>query len=75
MVNPYKILGVENGASTEDCRKAYKKLCRKYHPDNGGDSNMFDSVNKAWEQIQSGVVINVGIKRTSLRHETLFTFV
>src|SRR5512139_4013411 len=29
----YKILGVERGASTDDVRKAYRKLARKYHPD------------------------------------------
>jgi molecular chaperone DnaJ len=34
----YKILGVERSAGTEDIRKAYRKLARKYHPDiNPGD--------------------------------------
>ncbi len=31
--NPYKILGVEEGASEEDIKKVYKKLVAKYHPD------------------------------------------
>lgn len=34
----YRILGVERSASTEQIRKAYRKLARKYHPDiNPGD--------------------------------------
>ncbi len=34
----YDILGVKKSASTEDVRKAFRKLARKYHPDvNPGD--------------------------------------
>src|ERR1700676_3540815 len=36
--NYYEILGVKKSASTDDIRKAFRKLARKYHPDvNPGD--------------------------------------
>src|SRR5271169_4342780 len=36
----YATLGVKKTASTEDIRKAYRKLARKYHPDvNPGDKS------------------------------------
>ena len=31
--DPYKILGVKQGASREDIKSAYKKLAAQYHPD------------------------------------------
>ena len=74
MKNPYQVLGVAVGTSKEDCKKAWRRLSRKYHPDNGGDENLFDEVQKAWQAIESGVTVNV-IKRKSLKHMSLFSFV
>ena len=33
MKNPYEVLGVREGSSIEEIKKAYKELVRKYHPD------------------------------------------
>ncbi|MDK2981901.1 MAG: curved DNA-binding protein [Chloroflexota bacterium] len=49
----YKILGVDKKASTDDIKKAYRKLAMKYHPDrNPGDKqaeDKFKEINEANE--------------------------
>lgn len=49
----YKILNVSRGASTDDIKKAFRKLARKYHPDvNPGDKKAeekFKEINEAYE--------------------------
>ena len=39
--NFYEVLGVKDTASTDDIKKAFKKLARKHHPDAGGDETRF----------------------------------
>lgn len=46
----YKILGVEKGASSDEVKKAYRKLAHKFHPDKqGGDEEKFKEVNEAYQ--------------------------
>ncbi len=45
----YEILGVANGASQEEIKKAFYKLAHKYHPDKGGDEAKFKEINEAYQ--------------------------
>ncbi|MDR1013849.1 MAG: DnaJ domain-containing protein [Coriobacteriales bacterium] len=45
----YKVLGVKADASTDEIKKAFKKLARKHHPDAGGDEARFKDVSEAYE--------------------------
>jgi DnaJ-domain-containing protein 1 len=53
--NFYDILGVNRNASTEEIRKAYRKLARKYHPDinpgNKDAENKFKEISGAYDAL------------------------
>lgn len=58
MNDPYSVLGVEPNASDDEIKQAYRKLARKYHPDNYQDNPLADlaeekmkEINEAYEQI------------------------
>ncbi len=46
MNNPYKVLGVNEGASQDEIRTAYLKLVKKYHPDKYSDSDLKELANE-----------------------------
>jgi curved DNA-binding protein len=52
-IDYYKVLGIDKNASTEDIKKAYRKLARKYHPDvnpnNKEAHKKFQEINEANE--------------------------
>ncbi len=58
MSDPYTILGVSRNAADDEIKKAYRALCRKYHPDtnvNKPDAEQtaekFTQVQQAYQQI------------------------
>ena len=53
--NPYFILGIEDGASMEKVKSAYRKMTLKYHPDKmkeKDDGAKFRQLQKAFETIR-----------------------
>ncbi len=58
MRDPYEVLGVSKDASPEDIKKAYRKLAKKYHPDNYVNNPLadlaaekFKEINEAYETL------------------------
>ncbi|MDR3209757.1 MAG: DnaJ domain-containing protein [Oscillospiraceae bacterium] len=59
--DPYAVLGLTQGASEEEVKKAYRELARKYHPDNYHDNPLEDlaqekmkEINEAYDAITKG---------------------
>ena len=51
MRDPYKVLGVSKSATSDEIRKEYRNLARKFHPDLNSDpaaSDRFKEVNQAY---------------------------
>ena len=48
----YKTLGVENTATKEQIKKAYRKLSLQFHPDRpNGNAEKFKQINEAYETL------------------------
>ena len=67
MTNPYKVLGVNEGATNEEIRAAYLSLVKKYHPDKYTDPDMkqlanekLKEINEAYDQLTKNPGKTVG---------------
>lgn len=75
IISPYEVLGLTSSATPEECKKAYRKLMLKHHPDRGGNEKMFFKVREAYEVITSGTLIEVKpVRRRKVVHNDLFDF-
>ncbi len=61
MRDPYEVLGLSQGASDEEVKRAYRELARKYHPDNYQNNPLADlaeekmkEINEAYDAITKG---------------------
>jgi len=53
-MDPYQILGLKRGATDSEVKQAYRRLASKHHPDKGGDTQRFQEIQQAYDQITSG---------------------
>ena len=59
-MNPYEVLGLKEGASKEEVKKAYRELVKKYHPDQYRDNPLaglaeekLKEINEAYNKIMN----------------------
>lgn len=52
MIDYYAILGIQSSASTDDIKKAFRKLAHIHHPDKGGSEGKFKEINEAYQVLQ-----------------------
>ena len=53
----YEVLGVGRGSSSEEIKRAYRRLARQYHPDvnkEAGSEAKFKEINEAYEVLSDG---------------------
>lgn len=76
ITNPYKVLGVPDGASEDECTKAYKRLAKKYHPDlnpnNPEAADKMAEINAAYDQIKNGS--GNPFERSSYSHSSAYNY-
>ena len=51
MTDYYKVLNIDKNASQDEIKQAYKKLAKIHHPDKGGDKEIFQKVQTAYETL------------------------
>lgn len=56
MIDHYRVLGIPRTSSTDDIKKAYKKLAMKYHPDRNKDpsaESTFKQIKESYEYLSN----------------------
>lgn len=70
-MNYYQLLDVPVNATTDEIKKAYRKMAKKYHPDRGGDPQQFQKISNAYETLsQPDAKKSYDIKHGILRNNS-----
>jgi molecular chaperone DnaJ len=63
--NPYEVLGIQQGASEEEIKRAYREMVKKYHPDQYQDNPLsalaeekLREINEAYEALTKNYNVN-----------------
>ncbi len=51
--DPYRILGISPGADIEEIRRAFREKARRFHPDLGGQKELFLALKRSYEILQA----------------------
>lgn len=65
--NPYEVLGINENASEEEIKKAYRTLVKQYHPDRHTDNPLKDLADEKLREINQAydsIISNSGKKRS-----------
>lgn len=71
MTDPYKVLGVSPSATDEEIKDAYRKLAKKYHPDQYGDSPLSELAGEKMKEINEAYDTIVSQRKTAVRTITV----
>lgn len=52
-IEAYQILGIPQGSSVEQVKKAFRQQAKMYHPDMGGDPVRFRLIKEAYELLRT----------------------
>ena len=72
MRNPYEVLGLKDGASIEEVKKAYRELVKKYHPDRYMDNPLSELAEEKLREINEAydyIIKNTGNGQRRLHHQ------
>ncbi len=70
MNNPYEVLGIREGASEDEIKKAYREMVKKYHPDQYQDNPLSKLAEEKLREINEAY--DYLMKNTAPRQETNF---